>query len=102
MITQSEPDEHGLVTVVFTLPAGTSGHVSVVGDFNNWDPHTDPMGPGPGDRPTAVVQIPYGSTVVFRYLAEGGLWFDDPEADSHDERGGVLLVGAAPQAGPVW
>jgi hypothetical protein len=29
---------------------------------------------------SAVVTVPAGSTLHFRYLAEGGMWFDDETA----------------------
>jgi hypothetical protein len=36
---------------------------------------------------TAVVSVPAGSTVHFRYLAEGGIWFDDETASAATPRG---------------
>jgi hypothetical protein len=28
----------------------------------------------------------------FRYLADGGHWFDDPQADVHDHEGALLML----------
>ena len=30
--------------------------------------------------------------MLFRYLADGGLWFDDEAADQIDERGALIAV----------
>jgi hypothetical protein len=44
-----------------------------------------------GTRSVAIT-LPPGSEQCFRYLAEGGRWFDDPDADRHTHEGGVLQV----------
>ncbi len=71
--------------VTFVLPEDTpDGPVSVVGDFNHWNPAAHPLeSRGDGTR-TATVSLPRHSAHSFRYLAAGGYWFDDSEADSHD------------------
>ena len=28
----------------------------------------------------------------FRYLADGGLWFDDPQADAQEQDGSLLML----------
>ncbi|MFG3437527.1 isoamylase early set domain-containing protein [Nonomuraea sp. NPDC047897] len=101
MIRQDEPGENGLVNVTFTLPAEISGPVSVVGDFNDWDAYADPMTRTQHGAHRAVVALPQGSTICFRYLADGGVWLDDPDADSRDERGGIVHVATARSDKPV-
>jgi 1,4-alpha-glucan branching enzyme len=77
----------------FALPAGEpAGAVSVVGNFNNWDPFAHPLRKrSNGTRSTVVTASP-GSTLRFRYLAEGGRWFDDEAADTVDGQGATISV----------
>lgn len=77
--------------------------VSVVGDFNGWDPAAHPLKPRTNGKRSAVVTLPPGSRAAFRYLAEGGHFFDDPEADGYEDNGyggthGVVLAPPAPAA----
>lgn len=71
--------------------------VSVVGDFNHWDALAHPLKPRTnGTRSTAVV-LPAGTRTCFRYLEDGGRFFDDPDADLLEDNGwgathGVLVV----------
>jgi 1,4-alpha-glucan branching enzyme len=51
--------------------------VSVVGNFNDWDPFAHPLRRRANRTRSAAVTVPAGSTLHFRYLAEGGRWFDD-------------------------
>ncbi|MEV6957308.1 isoamylase early set domain-containing protein [Streptomyces sp. NPDC051183] len=71
--------------VTFVLPADTPpGPVSVVGDFNNWQPGTHTL-QARGDGLRAVTVTLHGKSAhSFRYLAAGDYWFDDEQADSHD------------------
>ncbi|MFJ6784379.1 isoamylase early set domain-containing protein [Streptomyces yangpuensis] len=75
----------GRTQVTFILPEATpDGPVSVVGDFNQWNPTAHPLEPrGDGTR-AATVTLPARSALSFRYLAAGDYWFDDEYADSHD------------------
>jgi 1,4-alpha-glucan branching enzyme len=84
----------GAVRVTFTLPAGEpAGAVSVVGDFNDWDPYAHPLrNRGKGVR-SAVVTVPAGATLHFRYLAEGGVWFDDDTGPAADGGATVTVPG---------
>ncbi|MFF3089908.1 isoamylase early set domain-containing protein [Streptomyces nojiriensis] len=75
----------GRTQVTFVLPDHTpDGPVSVVGDFNHWNPAAHPLASrGDGTR-AATVALPTNSGHSFRYLAVGDYWFDDEQADSHD------------------
>ncbi|WP_240805253.1 isoamylase early set domain-containing protein [Streptomyces sp. A1547] len=75
----------GRTQVTFVLPEDNpEGPVSVVGDFNHWNPAAHPLEPrGDGTR-TARVALPTHSTHSFRYLAAGDYWFNDEQADSDD------------------
>jgi hypothetical protein len=78
MIKTTKPSGDGMVKVTFSLPPNEPvGAVSVVGDFNNWDPSAHPLRARSNQTRSASVRVPAGSTLRFRYLAEGGMWFDD-------------------------
>lgn len=93
MIKQEKPDPDGMVTLTFTLPGDIVGPVSVVGDFNHWNPYAHPMTRDEDGTHTVVVRRPQGTTICFRYLTDGGIWLDDADADDYDERGGIVHVG---------
>ena len=61
--------------------------VSVVGDFNNWDPHRDRFVEEADGRRYVTVSVPAGTVTCFRYLADGGEFYDDPTADRHEPNG---------------
>jgi len=93
MIKVSNPSSRGTVRVTFVLPAGEpAGAVSVVGDFNDWDPHAHPLRKRSNGTRSAVVDVPSGSTLHFRYLAEGGVWFDDDAATTRDASGPFITA----------
>ncbi len=75
----------GCTQITFVLPQDTpEGPVSVVGDFNHWNPAAHPLEPrGDGAR-AASVTLPAHSAHSFRYLAAGDYWFDEEDADGHD------------------
>ena len=93
MIKTGKPDREKNVRVAFVLPAGQPpGRVSVVGDFNDWNPHAHPLRRRANGTRSAIVAVPAGSRLHFRYLGEGGLWFDDDTARERDAFGCILVV----------
>jgi len=79
------------VRLTFVLPHDTDpGAVSVVGDFNEWTPGAHPLLKRSNGTRSAAVLVPTGSELRFRYLGEGGRWFDDEDADGHDHHGGLV------------
>ena len=71
--------------VTFVLPdAGAS--ISVVADFNEWDPHVHPLKKRTNGTRSVQVTLPSGSAARFRYLADGS-FFDDPDADGFEPNG---------------
>ncbi|KQS56672.1 hypothetical protein ASG36_16550 [Geodermatophilus sp. Leaf369] len=79
------------VAVTFALEEqAVPGPVSVVGDFNGWTPGTHVLKKRSNGTRSVVVKLPAGEPVRFRYLADGGLWFDDPQAHAHDTQGSLL------------
>ncbi len=76
--------------ITFTLPVDEpSGTVSVVGDFNDWLPGRHELLRRRNGTRTVSVILPPGAH-RFRYLATGGVWFDDDGADQVDDQGSVL------------
>ncbi len=93
MIKTAKPAHDGTVRITFALPAGMSGGaVSVVGDFNDWDPFAHPLRRRANGTRSATVTVRAGSTLRFRYLAEGGMWFDDETISAPDGHGAALTV----------
>jgi 1,4-alpha-glucan branching enzyme len=81
------------VRITFALPLGEPDvPVSVVGDFNGWDPHAHPLRKRSNQTRSASVTVPAGSTLRFRYLAEGGRWFDDETIPATDGQDSVIAV----------
>ena len=93
MVQTSKLRRDGMVRVTFTLPAGEpTGDVSVVGDFNDWDPFAHPLRRRAKGTRSASVTVPAGSTLRFRYLAEGGRWFDDETIATAGGRDAIIAV----------
>jgi 1,4-alpha-glucan branching enzyme len=93
LIKVAKPASDGSVRVTFVLPAAEpAGAVSVVGDFNDWNPYAHPLRKRANGVRTAVVTMPAARTVRFRYLAEGGVWFDDDTAGAGDGQGSLITL----------
>lgn len=90
MIKKGPHKRSGSVQLTFTIPVEEvgmpvgwlDGGLSVVGDFNDWDPLTNPFIRRAGVY-RASVTVQAGERHVFRYLAAGGRWFNDPDADGY-------------------
>lgn len=93
MIKVSKPNHDGQVRITFTLPAGEPDcPVSVVGDFNGWDPYAHPLRRRASGIRSTTISVPEGSTVCFRYLGDNGMWFDDEQAPGRDSRGSLITA----------
>jgi 1,4-alpha-glucan branching enzyme len=93
LIKTTRPDRNDLVRVTFVLPADEPpGAVSVVGDFNDWNPFAHPLRRRANGTRSIAVSVPARSTLRFRYLAEGGVWFDDETAQGSDSRGTFIAL----------
>jgi 1,4-alpha-glucan branching enzyme len=80
------------VTVTFALDDTGTGPVSVVGDYNDWTPGAHVLRRRSNGTRSVSVTLPAGRPTRFRYLADGGRWFDDPQAHAHDPEGSLLML----------
>ncbi|TFV87007.1 isoamylase early set domain-containing protein [Blastococcus sp. CT_GayMR16] len=80
------------VIVTFTLDDTIPGPMSVVGDFNDWTPGAHVLRKSSNGTRSVAVTLPAGQSVRFRYLADGGHWFDDPQADAQEQEGSLLVL----------
>ncbi|MEV6735113.1 MULTISPECIES: isoamylase early set domain-containing protein [unclassified Streptomyces] len=71
--------------VTFVLPADQPpGPVSVVGDFNDWQPGTHTLRPRTDGMRAVSVELASERAHSFRYLAAGDYWFNDDTAGEQD------------------
>ena len=69
------------VKVTFALPmSAVDQPVSVLGDFNGWDPMAHPLKKRSNGTRSATVEVAAGQQLRFKYLAADGTWFCDPDA----------------------
>lgn len=68
------PDGSIMVTFVVRVDE-RDRPVSVVGDFNAWDPLANPLRKRSNGTRSAVVQLEAGRSYRFKYLADGDDWF---------------------------
>lgn len=73
------------VKVTFVIPHDASqGRVSVVGDFNNWDPTATPLVKRANNTRSASVTLDAGQRYRFRYRTADDAWFNDEAADAYE------------------
>jgi hypothetical protein len=91
MIKQQAKGDQTVIT--FVLPGDEPlGRVSVVGDFNDWTPEVHPLVRRSNGTRSVKVAVPTGTSFGFRYLGEGGHWFDDPAVEQRADRNGVVVA----------
>jgi 1,4-alpha-glucan branching enzyme len=88
----------GDVRVTFVLRTDEpSGRVSVVGDFNEWEPGAHELRPRNNGTRSVSVTVPDGTPVRFRYLGEGGQWDNETEYPEVRREGEDSVIIAIPQ-----
>jgi 1,4-alpha-glucan branching enzyme len=85
MIRKEPGSRDDLVRVTFELPATVwAESVSLVGDFNGWDPAALPMARGRNQESWhATIELQRGREYQFRYLINGSQWCNDWDADRY-------------------
>jgi 1,4-alpha-glucan branching enzyme len=61
--------------------------VSVIGDFNEWNPQTHPLRRRSNGTRSVAVVFDCGHQARFRYLAADDCFFDDPDGDAIEPNG---------------
>lgn len=72
--------------VTFTLPkdmAGSADSVSLVGDFNDWNPESTPMKRRKDGAFDATLSLDKNREYQFRYLLDHTAWENDDSADKY-------------------
>lgn len=88
MIKQTPLKGSDQVKVNFILPKdAVTGKVSVVGEFNGWDPGAHPLRPRSNGTRSVTVTLPTRSKFAFRYLDDAGRWHDDDGAHAFEPNG---------------
>jgi 1,4-alpha-glucan branching enzyme len=88
VIKQSPVKGKDQVKVSFILPSdAVPGKVSVVGEFNDWDPFAHPLRARSNGTRSVAVTLPAQRRFAFRYLDEAGRWHDDDAAHDYEENG---------------
>ena len=73
--------------VLVTFVIDDDRPVSLVGDFNDWDPYRDPFVEEIDGHRYVTVSLPADTVACFRYLALSGEFYDDPDADRLEPNG---------------
>ena len=77
--------------IQFVLPDDIhDGPVSAVGSFNDWKPGVHRLVRRSNGTRSVTVEVPRGTEVSFRYLGNGGVWFDDPDAEVITHEGALI------------
>lgn len=72
--------------VTFSLPKGAAEGaqcVSLVGDFNDWNPEATPMRKLKSGEYHATVDLAQGRSYQYRYLMDSCRWENDWSADTY-------------------
>jgi hypothetical protein len=82
------PNAVATVTVRLLVAAPGAGSVSVVGDWNGWDPARDRLGDPDGDGVWEIrLRLPRGLEARYQFLIDGQQWLADPRAPLQVEDG---------------
>ncbi len=88
MIKQTPVKGKNAVKVSFVLPKeSVDGKVSVVGDFNDWDPAAHPLRPRNNGTRSVSVTLSSGRRYAFRYVSDSGQWLNDSAAHDFEPNG---------------
>ena len=79
--------------ISFVLPDDVhDGAVSAVGTFNDWTPGAHKLVRRKNGTRSVTITVAKGQSLKFRYLGEGGIWFDDEDAQAITSEGSLITV----------
>ena len=85
MLKRQKVKGSNLVKVTFVIPDDPAQpRVSVVGDFNNWQPGADTLVKRSNNTRSVAVELKPGKRYAFRYYTEDGEWFNEEDADAYE------------------
>ena len=77
--------------IQFVLPDDIhDGAISAVGTFNDWLPGAHKLIRRSNGTRSVTIAVPAGEQIQFRYLGEGGVWFDDEDAHAITSEGSLI------------
>jgi hypothetical protein len=77
--------------IQFVLPDDIhDGAISAVGTFNDWLPGAHKLVRRSNGTRSVTIAVPAGEQIQFRYLGEGGVWFDDEDAHAITPEGSLI------------
>ena len=78
-------DKNNKVKVTFSQPyVEGQAALTVVGDFNNWDPTATKLTKRSNGTLSASVTVDAGQRYHFRYYSADGNWINDEAADAYE------------------
>jgi len=84
-LSKSYSQDKKVCRITFILPKEICENfkeISILGDFNNWDPHQNKFSNKNSDGSSSIELIlDTGKEYQFRYLCDGVIWLNEPEAD---------------------
>jgi 1,4-alpha-glucan branching enzyme len=86
------------VKITFVVPDNPEhARISVVGDFNDWDPEANKLIRRSNNTRSVSVVLDVGKQYAFRYRTEDDQWFNDEAADAyvvneHGTENGVVIT----------
>lgn len=87
------------ISVTFEMPADIqAATLSLVGDFNDWDPAAAPMRRRKDGTWAKTLRLAPG-IYHYRFVTDDGIWYNDPAASGYEPSGlgednSVVIVGA--------
>jgi 1,4-alpha-glucan branching enzyme len=83
MLNKRRFKEQNVVRVTFVVPPHVEGNtVHLLGDFNEWQ-RSLPMRRQKNGSWRITVALEPGREYQFRYLVDGQMWLNDPQADRY-------------------
>jgi len=78
-------DELGVCKVTFIVPeeiAKKFKRINIVGDFNYWDIHVNPLKETNEDGSKFIaLELPLNNEYEFKYFCDENTWLNEPDAD---------------------